>query len=591
MGIALLIAVLGWAGLTAESASQPLPQRLPQPPPQIPWPNSAAVSTPSARVNELLNREAFVLAARAGGYSQIWAHLPGDPLAYQLTTGKWDNRDPAVSPGMNNLAFASRRGGSWDLHILDLESGQLRQLTDTLGYEGNPTWSPDGQWIAFEAYYGDNFDIWILPLDGSQPAIKLTDHPGVDLSPAWDPGGRRIAFISDRDGSPDLFLADLDKPTDRFVNLSHTREIAEQDPAFNPAGSQLAFGLQIDGVSGIQRMALDGTSSSPEWVGQGSDPVWSANGAALSGLLKTPYAAHIVTYPLEDSAFPIGGTFSGRITELQWSPQTFPALIANVADPPEPLFQPVVDNANSTGGRTRLVSLQGVNPVGLRISDAADEAFQALRRRVLDETGWDFLSNLEHAFVGINDPLPPGFAYNDWLYTGRAFSISEAAFQAGWVEVVREDFGLETYWRVYVRTSVQDGSMGEPLQAAPWDFTSRFIGDPVFYDAGGAAKERIPAGYYADFTALAADYGFERVPALRNWRSFYPGARFDEFALREGTDWTSAMLELYPASAIATPTPYQTPTPTPSNTPRPTPTPWWWRWRTPTPSPELTPTP
>jgi TolB protein len=227
----------------------------------------------------------------------------------------------------------------------------------------------------------------------------------------------------------------------------------------------------------------------------------------------------------------------------------------------------------------------------LRISDAADEAFDALRQRIQDEAGWDFMSNIQNAFLGINEPLPPGYAYNDWLYTGRAFSISKAAVQAGWVEVVREEFGLETFWRVYVRASVQDGSLGSPLKSAPWDFTTRYIGDPIAYDAGGGPKPSIPAGYYVDLTALAADYGFERLPALPNWRSFYPGARFDEFALREGLDWASAMRELYPASAIATPTPYQTPTSTPTNTPRPTPTPWWWRWRTPTPALELTPTP
>ena len=195
--------------------------------------------------------------------------------------------------------------------------------------------------------------------------------------------------------------------------------------------------------------------------------------------------------------------------------------------------------------------------------------------------GWDFLGNLGYAFVGINDPLPPGFAYNDWLYTGRAFAFSQAAFQAGWVEVVREDFGAQTYWRVFVRASRQDGSQGVPLRQHPWDFSTRYLGDPVTYDQGGSVKEQIPQGFYVDFTMLAADYGFERLPALHNWRTYFPAARFDEFAQIQDLDWESAMLEIYPRAAIVTPTPYQTPTTTPTNTPRPTPTPWWWRWRTP----------
>ena len=238
-----------------------------------------------------------------------------------------------------------------------------------------------------------------------------------------------------------------------------------------------------------------------------------------------------------------------------------------------------------------LEELPGVRAPNASLSDDVDEAFHALHERSTRALGWDFLSTLENAFVGLNEPLPPGLAYDDWLYTGRAFSVSLDAVQAEWVQVVREDFGAMTYWRVYVRAAVQDGSLGVPLRQPPWDFNVRFSGDPVAYDQGGAPRESIPQGFYVDFTRLAADYGFERLPALPNWRSYYYGARFNEFAYRGGLEWTEAMLQLYPAEALRTPTPFRTPTTTPTRTPRPTPTPWWWRWRTPTPSPTFMPPP
>ncbi len=67
---------------------------------------------------------------------------------------------------------------------------------------------------------------------------------------------------------------------------------------------------------------------------------------------------------------------------------------------------------------------------------------------------------------------------NDWLYTGRAFALNTLPVNAGWMVVVPEDYGNETYWRVYLRARYQDGSQGMPLADLPWNFTPRFDGNP-----------------------------------------------------------------------------------------------------------------
>jgi TolB protein len=105
-----------------------------------------------------------------------------------------------------------------------------------------------------------------------------------------------------------------------------------------------------------------------------------------------------------------------------------------------------------------------------------------------------------------------------------------------------------------------------------------------------------------DVTSLAAQYGWERAPALPNWRTFFRGARFTEFVLTGGLDWYTAMLQLYPADILVTPTrllpPTLTPTRTPTNTPTPTntrtprpPTPTRTPTKTRTPTPTRTPSP
>jgi hypothetical protein len=195
----------------------------------------------------------------------------------------------------------------------------------------------------------------------------------------------------------------------------------------------------------------------------------------------------------------LGFPLAGQIYSLSWTAHGLPEeAIANGQELPiaEPLYMPNLATASSGPGRVTVVRLTDVEAPNPSLSDAVDEAFDALRSRAAEELGWDFLAGLEHAFVGLNDPLPPGFAYNDWLYTGRAFAFNQSVYQAQWVEVVREDYGAETYWRVFVRTSPQDGSAGVPLRVAPWEFGARFSGDPALYDQGGAPAQDMPVGYY-----------------------------------------------------------------------------------------------
>ena len=137
---------------------------------------------------------------------------------------------------------------------------------------------------------------------------------------------------------------------------------------------------------------------------------------------------------------------------------------------------------------------------------------------------------------------------------------------------LREDVGAQTYWRIYIRATTQDGSLGEPIHNAPWNLSARYELDPRTYEQGGKYAA-VPSGYWVDMTALAETYNWERLPALPNWRTYYRGARFSEFALTNGLDWYSAMQELYPLEALITPTRVLAPSLTPTNTSTPTETP------------------
>jgi TolB protein len=568
------------------------PTTTPSPLPTLnPFPSGGGSSLPADLV---------VLALDDGPNVHLFAYRPSDLPLTRLTGGPWDDIQPALSLGGARLAFSSNRNGYWNLYILDLESGSLTQVTDTLEYTGSPSWSPDGRWLAYETNLGEQdggLEIFIAPTDGSQEPIRLTELPSVDHSPAWSPGGRQIAFVSDRSGDPEIWLADLDQvDEDRFLNLSQNPQASEAHPAWSPDGASLAWASIEDGFHNLYRLRLEAVEGGPsaKYLGSGDWPAWSSDGRVVLALLQQPNQTYLAAYPssgdglaLPPFALPAqasGITWGGtEILDLP-GPFTHLALLT-----PEPLWLPALTvEPPIPGGRMRLVPLDDVVAPQARLQDLVDESFIALREDLAKASGWDLLAALENAYVPITSVLSPGMR-DDWLFTGRAFAFNTLPHDAGWIAVVREDYAPHTYWRVYLRARFQDGSSGLPLYGHPWDFSSRYSGSTLQYEDGGSPVEQIPAGYWLDLTRIASRYGWDRLPALPTWRSSFPAARFNVFANRAGLDWRSAMLEIYPPEAIVTATPVLPPTRTPSPTPR------WYQTPTPTltftPRPTLTPLP
>jgi TolB protein len=380
---------------------------------------------------------------------------------------------------------------------------------------------------------------------------------------------------------------------DRFKNITNTLDSIERDPIFASDSSHVAFTSRSDGMDQLLVMDINNLEETPRVVGHGIYPAWSPSGEAIAAVQQQGQSSTLVAYsPNQKPVPPLGLVIKGVVNGMDWFPGEnilHGSFSLGGASPSEWIYEIVLEMPPSEGGRFSLINLPGVSAPRPFLSDKVNEAYTSLQARVISEVGWDFLANLDYAFVGLNDPLPPGYAYNDWLFTGRAFAISEAIVRAGWVEVFREDISGETFWRLFVRTRYQDGSLGEPLRGYPWNFNPRFGDNPDAYDKGGSYRDSIPEGYYVDFTSLAADYGFYRQPALSNWRTYYAGTRYAEFAYIENLTWEEAMLELYPPSAIVTPTPFHTPTTTPTRTPWPTATPWWVTWQTATPTATRTP--
>lgn len=519
----------------------------------------------------------LVFTGRVSAQDDLFALAVGNPQPIRLTDSPADDRNPAWSPDGHRLAFASRRDGNWELYILDVLTGELTRLTYDSAFEAGPTWSPDGQWLAYEGYFEGNLDIYIVKVDGSEDPHRLTFDAAPDFSPAWttDPTGREIAYVSWREGNQDIYILSLDAPSESDAyNLTHTSDINEEHPDWGPGGHQIAYSAIQDGTSLVYVAAAHDPAAEPFVVSQGREPTWAPDGSGLLYVADRPGGSLLLTgqvgnWGIATEAYALEGMSA---TDPDWAVPPLPTTLAGSlataqTTPIEPAYH---ETTEDTEPPYRLSTLPGVTAEAPWLSDRVDDSFIALSARVQREAGWDFLGQLDSVWWLIDRRPEPGQDNRNWHKAGRAFDIPQAYNYEDppQIELVREQIGVETYWRLYIRAATQDGTLGEPLRAAPWDFLARTSGDVVAYEQGGSLRPSIPTGYYIDFTQLAIDYGWERTPSHNTWRYNWPGVLYWQYEKRNGLGWWEAMLELYPEAtvyqAFAPPTPMPTPTITPT---------------------------
>src|SRR3989454_2535198 len=153
---------------------------------------------------------------------------------------------------------------------------------------GATAWSPEGETLAFNPNINGRNNLWLVPAEGGWPT-QLTVSDQRQTAPAWSPDGKWIAYMSDYDGDEqwDIFL--VSPSTGQVVNLTNTREIAEESPTWSPDGRYLAYmvkpktasAIEIDVFDALLRDTKHITTNTPADK-LNTNPVWAKDGKFIA---------------------------------------------------------------------------------------------------------------------------------------------------------------------------------------------------------------------------------------------------------------------------------------------------------------------
>ncbi len=161
----------------------------------------------------------------------------GGSDAVQNTTSK--PADPTKPSLFGTVVFAAQptETDAMKLYLLDLATRNIHRVTDGMGNDRQPVFSPDGKYILFDSNRSGREQVYIMHADMSDSPQQLTTDPNWNMQPSFSPDGGAIAYLS-IGVDPGIYLMDLQSGTrGRFMHPIGTQYAGR--PSFSPSGDRL----------------------------------------------------------------------------------------------------------------------------------------------------------------------------------------------------------------------------------------------------------------------------------------------------------------------------------------------------------------
>jgi TolB protein len=232
----------------------------------------------SPRISPDNSRLAFASLGSEGWSIRMFSLDLDRLVAFPAGTAGGSNQSPAWSADGAKIAFSSSRTGDPEIWVADAGGGNLRRITNFRGPDVSPTWNPKtNAQLAWVSGRTGLPQIYTMDQDGSN-IQRLTDG-GYAVSPSWSPNGQLLAFSWNRKYGPgdpggvDIHVIDI--ASKNYLQLTH--ESGSNDfPSWAPDGRHIVFERTIGGHSQIWSMLADGTEQHQlTQTGNNFMPNWS----------------------------------------------------------------------------------------------------------------------------------------------------------------------------------------------------------------------------------------------------------------------------------------------------------------------------